>query len=167
MTFTALFGFLLCLLLGIDWLTSLYVAIALTFSSTIIIVKLLSDKQEISALHGKIALGFLIVQDLFVVLAMVLLSAVGVGTGDNGGTFQDIALVVGGGIGLLAGVIVFARYVATPLLNLMSRSPELLVIFAVGWAAGLAAAADAFGLGKELGGLLAGVSLASTQYRDA
>lgn len=166
-TFTALFGFLLCLALGIDWLTSLYVAIALTFSSTIIIVKLLSDKQEISALHGKIALGFLIVQDLFVVLAMVLLSAIGVSAGDNGGAFHDIVLVVGGGLGLLAGVIVFTRHVATPLLNLMSRSPELLVIFAVGWAAGLAAAADVSGLGKELGGLLAGISLASTQYRDA
>ncbi len=49
----------------------------------------------------------------------------------------------------------------------MSRSPELLVIFAVGWAAGMAATADAFGLGKELGGLLAGMSLASTRYRDA
>jgi predicted Kef-type K+ transport protein len=61
--------------LGIDWLTSLYIAVALTFSSTIIIVKLLSDKQEIGALHGKIALGFLIVQDIFVVLAMVTLSA--------------------------------------------------------------------------------------------
>jgi Kef-type K+ transport system membrane component KefB len=166
-TFTAFFGFLLCLLLGLDWLTSLYVAIALTFSSTIIIVKLLSDKQEISALHGKIALGFLIVQDLFVVLAMVLLSAVGVRAGGATGLLQDIVLVVGGGFGLLVAVILFVRYAATPLLNLMSKSPELLVIFAVGWAAGLAAAADAIGLGKELGGLLAGVSLASTQYRDA
>jgi Kef-type K+ transport system membrane component KefB len=63
--FTALFGFLIALALGIDWLTALYVAVALTFSSTIIIVKLLSDKQEIGALHGKIALGFLIVQDIF------------------------------------------------------------------------------------------------------
>jgi Kef-type K+ transport system membrane component KefB len=166
-TFTAFFGFLLCLLLGLDWLTSLYVAIALTFSSTIIIVKLLSDKQEISALHGKIALGFLIVQDIFVVFAMVLLSAVGVRAGGDAGSFQGVILVVGGGLGLLVAVILFIRYAATPLLNLMSKSPELLVIFAVGWAAGLAAAADAIGLGKELGGLLAGVSLASTQYRDA
>jgi len=61
-TFTAVFGFLICLMLGLDPLTSLYISVALTFSSTIIIVKLLSDKQEIGALHGKIALGFLIVQ---------------------------------------------------------------------------------------------------------
>jgi predicted Kef-type K+ transport protein len=53
----------------------LYVAVALTFSSTIIIVKLLSDKRELDSLHGRIAVGFLIVQDLAVVLAMVLMSA--------------------------------------------------------------------------------------------
>jgi Kef-type K+ transport system membrane component KefB len=48
-TFTAFFGFFIFLALGNDWLTSLYIAVALTFSSTIIIVKLLSDKQEIRA----------------------------------------------------------------------------------------------------------------------
>jgi Kef-type K+ transport system membrane component KefB len=165
--FTALFGFLIALALGIDWLTALYVAVALTFSSTIIIVKLLSDKQEIGALHGKIALGFLIVQDIFVVLAMVTLSAVGVGAAGEGGALADIALLIGGGIGMLVFVYLFIRYVADPLLGHISRSPELMVIFAVGWAAGLAAAGDAIGFGKELGGLLAGVSLASTQFRDS
>jgi Kef-type K+ transport system membrane component KefB len=164
--FTALFGFLICLALGIDWLTSIYIAIALTFSSTIIIVKLLSDKQEIAALHGKIALGFLIVQDIFVVLAMVTLSALGVGMGGGGG-FLDVVLVFLGGAAMVAFVVAFIRYAAEPLLRLISRSPELMVIFAVGWAAGLAAAGDALGFGKELGGLLAGVSLASTQYREA
>ncbi|WP_209427489.1 cation:proton antiporter family protein [Pararhodobacter sp. SW119] len=165
--FTAFFGFLICLGLGLDWLTSIYIAVALTFSSTIIIVKLLSDKQEIGALHGKIALGFLIVQDIFVVLAMVTLSALGVGMGDQAGSLWDVVLVFLGGAGMIAFVMVFIRYVADPLLRVISGSSELMVIFAVGWAAGLAAAGDALGFGKELGGLLAGVSLASTQYRDA
>ncbi|HCZ48585.1 MAG TPA: sodium:proton exchanger, partial [Gammaproteobacteria bacterium] len=65
--FTAFFGYLIGLALGLGHLNSLYVAVALTFSSTIIVVKLLSDKREIDALHGQIALGFLIVQDLVVV----------------------------------------------------------------------------------------------------
>ena len=167
-TFTVIFGFAICLALGIDWLTAVYVAVALTFSSTIIIVKLLSDKQEISALHGKIALGFLIVQDIFVVLAMVTLSAVGVGLGgEEGSALADVALVFAGGAAMVGFVVLFIRYAADPLLGMISRSPELMVIFAVGWAAGLAAAGDAVGFGKELGGLLAGVSLASTQYREA
>jgi hypothetical protein len=64
-------------------------------------------------------------------------------------------------------VVLFIRYAATPLLAQVSRSPELMVIFAVGWAASLAAMGDYLGFGKELGGLLAGVSLASTEFRDA
>ena len=166
-TFTAFFGFLICLMLGIDALTALYISIALTFSSTIIIVKLLSDKQEIGALHGKIALGFLIVQDIFVVLAMVSLSAIGVGLNEETGNFWQILQVFLSGIAMVGAVILFIRYVADPLLGQIARSAELMVIFAVGWAISLAAAGDAFGFGKELGGLLAGVSLASTQYREA
>ena len=73
--FTTIGGFALAYGLGMSPLTSLYVAVALTFSSTIIIVKLLSDKNDIGSLHGRIALGLLIVQDIVIVFVMVLLSA--------------------------------------------------------------------------------------------
>jgi len=162
--FTTVFGFLIALGLGLDPMTAMYVAIALTFSSTIIIVKLLSDKREIDSLHGRIALGFLIVQDIVVVVAMILLSAVGVG-GD--GTPGDVMAVLGYGLAMLAAVAVFIRFVANPLVERLSRAPELLVSFAIGWAALLAAIGHYFGFGKELGGLLAGVSLASTPFREA
>jgi Kef-type K+ transport system membrane component KefB len=162
--FTAAIGFVLCLALGIDALTSLYVAVALTFSSTIIIVKLLTDKQEVDALHGRIALGFLIVQDLFVILAMVIVSALGI-QGEGGG--KDVLRLLLGAVGLVLGAWAFVRWAAGPVTALVARSGELLVIFAVAWAAGLAALADWVGLGKELGGLLAGVTLASTPLRDA
>lgn len=166
--FTSLLGFALCLAIGMDWLTALYVAVALTFSSTIIIVKLLGDKGEIDSLHGRIALGFLIVQDLFVVFAMVVVSALGLGIGESlsSNPVEDFVLLAGGAVALLALAAMFIRYVATPLTTFIVRSPELLVIFAVAWAAGFAALADFVGLGKELGGLLAGVSLASTPVRD-
>ncbi|WP_366656678.1 cation:proton antiporter [Fodinicurvata sp. EGI_FJ10296] len=165
-TFTAVFGFAICVALGIDWLTAIYVSIALTFSSTIIIVKLLSDKREIDSLHGRIALGFLIVQDIVVVLAMVTLSALGVGVAGDGGA-GDVLGVILYGIAAMAFVAAFIRWVAEPVMRMVSRSPELMVIFAVGWAAGFASIGDLMGFGKELGGLLAGVSLATTQYRDA
>ena len=164
--FTSLIGFVLCYAMGFDWVTALYIAVALTFSSTIIIVKLLTDKREINSLHGKIALGFLIVQDLFVVVAMVFVSAMGMGSSEPGGKANDIVTLTVGTIGLLALAGLFIRHLADPLTRLLSRSSELLVIFAVAWAAGLAAVADAVGLGKELGGLLAGVTLASTPVRD-
>jgi len=164
--FTTIFGFLIGLALGLDTITSLYVAVALTFSSTIIIVKLLSDKREVDSLHGRIALGFLIVQDLVVVLAMIVLSAIGAGAGD-GNAFGDVARVFGYGALMLFGVGIFIRFIADPLVERLSRAPELLLSFAIGWAALLAALGHYLGFGKELGGLLAGISLASTPFREA
>jgi Kef-type K+ transport system membrane component KefB len=164
--FTTAFGFLIGLGLGLDVVTSLYVAVALTFSSTIIIVKLLSDKREIDSLHGRIALGFLIVQDLVVVLAMIVLSGLGVGAEGDAG-LGEVAVVFGYGGLMLAFVGVFIRYIANPLVERLSKAPELLVSFAIGWAALLAAVGHYLGFGKELGGLLAGVSLASTPFREA
>ena len=167
--FTSAFGYLIGLALGFGHVTSLYVAVALTFSSTIIIVKLLSDKREIDALHGQIALGFLIVQDLVVVVAMIVLSAIGIGAatgGEDGGAGGSVLTVFASGAAMVGLVIVFVRYVATPLTERLARAPELLVIFAIAQAAMFAAIGDFVGLGKEVGGLLAGISLASTPYRE-
>ena len=167
--FTTVFGFVIGLALGLAPLTAIYVAIALTFSSTIIIVKLLSDKREIDALHGRIALGFLIVQDIVVVVAMIALSAIGVGgaaaEGEN--ALTEVLRVLGYGVAMLAFVVLFIRFIANPLVTRLSQAPELLVSFAIGWAALLAAIGHYLGFGKELGGLLAGVSLASTPFREA
>jgi Kef-type K+ transport system membrane component KefB len=165
-TFTAVIGFGLCLLLGLDTVTSIYVAVALTFSSTIIIVKLLSDKREIDSLHGRIALGFLIVQDIVVVLAMVVVSAMAAGAGEAT-ALGGLLRVAAGGAAMLLLVGLVIRFAAEPLTARLARAPELLAGFAIGWAALLAALGDAIGIGKEIGGLLAGVALASTQFREA
>jgi Kef-type K+ transport system membrane component KefB len=165
--FTSVIGYLIGLALGLDHVASLYVAIALTFSSTIIIVKLLSDKREIDSLHGQIALGFLIVQDLVVVLAMVVLSAIAVGTSVAGAAQGSITTILALGLVLIFAVIMFSRFVANPLTERLARAPELLLVFAVAQAAIFAALADTAGLGKEVGGLLAGISLASSPYREA
>ncbi|GGO50739.1 transporter, CPA2 family [Roseovarius pacificus] len=166
--FTSIFGYLIGLMLGLGHVTSLYIAVALTFSSTIIIVKLLSDKREIDSLHGQIALGFLIVQDLVVVLAMIVLSAIGIGAATEGGGHGggSVTTVLTSGLAMVALVILFVRYVANPLTERLARAPELLVIFAIAMAAMFAAFGDIVGLGKEVGGLLAGVALASTPYRE-
>lgn len=166
--FTAFFGYLIGLALGLGHVTSLYVAVALTFSSTIIIVKLLSDKREIDALHGQIALGFLIVQDLVVVLAMIVLSAIGIGAPGEGGGHGggSVLMVLASGVALVGAVVLFVRYAADPLTERLARAPELLVIFAIALAAMFAAVGDTVGLGKEVGGLMAGVALASTAYRE-
>ncbi len=162
--FTSVIGYLIALGFGMTPIAALYVAVALTFSSTIIIVKLLSDKREVDTLHGRIALGFLIVQDLVVVLVMIGLNAVGK-TSDF--SFTDAALVVlvkGGGFILVIGLV--TRYLLPRLLHLLSHSQELLVLFGIAWAVALATTGAALGFSKEVGAFIAGVSLASTPYRD-
>ena len=156
--FTSVFGYLLGGALGLGAVTALYVAIALTFSSTIIIVKLLSDKREIDSLHGQIALGFLIVQDLVVVLAMIVLSAIGIvaageGAGHGAGS---VPMVLTSGVAMVAAVIVFVRYIANPLTERLAGAPELLVIFAIAMAAIFAAVGQIVGLGKEVAGFWRG-----------
>ncbi|CUA86746.1 Sodium/hydrogen exchanger family, partial [Chelatococcus sambhunathii] len=144
--FTAGIGFLIGLALGLDWLTSLYVAVALTFSSTIIVVKLLSDKRELETLHGRIALGFLIVQDIVVVIAMVVLSTIGIGAAQGGSGLGDLAMVLGSLFAVVVLLVLFVRYLADPLMSRLARTPELLVIASIGWAATAATIGDTIGL---------------------
>ena len=164
--FTAAFGFGLCLLLGLSVIGGVYVSIAITFSSTIIIVKLLSDKREIDSLHGRIAVGLLIVQDMVVILMMIGLSAFAA-TGGEVRPFAAGLTLLGKAVGLLAVVAALMRWVLPPLAHWLARSPELLVLFAVAWALLLAAVGDTLGFSKEVGAFLAGASLASTPFREA
>jgi Kef-type K+ transport system membrane component KefB len=163
--FTALFGFLLSLGLGFAPVKAIYIAVCLTFSSTIIIVKLLSDKREIDSLHGRIAVGFLVVQDIAVILAMILLTSF-TAAGSGGIAAQGIRLLLVG-TAFVLGTAATMRWVMPPLLGRLAQNQELLVLFAVAWAVGLAALADGVGFSKEVGAFLGGVSIASTAYREA
>jgi Kef-type K+ transport system membrane component KefB/Trk K+ transport system NAD-binding subunit len=165
--FTSVVGFLIAVGLGMDALTATYVAVALTFSSTIIIVKLLSDKHEIDALHGRIAVGFLIVQDLGVILAMIGITAIGGERSADQSLAAHAVLILVKGLGFLALVAVLAMRVLPAATTLLARSPELLVLSGIAWAVVLAAVGEVLGLSKEVGAFLAGASLASTPYREA
>lgn len=162
--FTSVFGYFICLWLGFETVTSIYIAVALTFSSTIIIVKLLSDKKEIQSLHGQISIGFLIVQDIVVIIAMIVLSALG--TQSDYSIMEEIIWVVVKGVGMMIFIILLIRYVMYRLTSLMARTPELLVLFSLTWAIALAAGSDYLGFSKEVGAFLGGISLAATPYRE-
>lgn len=163
--FTSVIGFLIGLALGLSPVGALYVAVALTFSSTIIIVKLLSDKRELDALHGRIAIGFLIVQDIVVVLAMIGLTAFGQAS-ESGNLTLEALMVLLKGMLMLAVVALLMRYVLPKLLHRLAYSPELLVLFAIAWAVLGASAGEWLGFSQEVGAFLAGISLASSHYRE-
>jgi Kef-type K+ transport system membrane component KefB len=169
LAFTIVIGFGLILALGKGVMEALYVAVALTFSSTIIIVKLLSDKRELDSLHGRIAVGFLIVQDLAVVIAMMAMSALR--SGGEAGSDAAWLAVLGSLAWRLAAaaaaLFVLMRWVLPAVVATMARSQELLLVFAIAWGVALAALGEWAGFSKEAGAFLAGFSLASTPYREA
>lgn len=162
--FTSLFGYIIGLALGFSSMHSFYIAVALTFSSTIIIVKLLSDKKEIDSLHGQIAIGFLIVQDILVILVMIVLSAMR--QNENTSVANDIVWTIVSGIALIAGTWVFTKWVIPGVSSFLAKSQEMLTLFAIAWAVSLASIGELIGFSGEVGAFLAGISLASSEFKD-
>lgn len=157
--FTSAVGFFLALALGFGVLPSVYIAVALTFSSTIIMVKLLGQKNALDSLYGKIAIGFLLVQDLVAVLILMFLS----GLGRGGLTVVDYFSIVFKGGALLLSVWFLSKKVLPMLFEkFIAVSDELLFIASIAWALGVAAlVAGPLGFTLEIGGFLAGLSLSN------
>jgi Kef-type K+ transport system membrane component KefB len=138
-------------------------ALGLALSSTIIVVKVLTDRRELDDLHGRLAVGVLIVQDLVVVVVMIAVTA----SGESGSTGLALVEVVLKGAALLVVLGLLMRFALTPLLHRLARLPDLLVLFAIAWAVALGAVGEELGLGFEVGAFLGGISIASTPYREA
>ncbi len=162
--FTAAIGFIIVLGFGFDATQAAYIAVAITFSSTIIVVKLLSDRREIDQLHGQIAVGFLIVQDILVIIFMVVIAAIGSSAGE---VDRSIPVLVIGSIIYIAAAAAISKLLLPKLLAWLAKSQELTLIFGVSWALSLAAISHSLGLSMEIGAFIAGVALASTPYRES
>ena len=163
--FTIVIGYAICVALGYDWVSALYIAIALTFSSTIIIVKLLSDKREIDSLHGRVAMGFLIVQDIAVVIALMILGSL---RESPEASVAQLALITAAKLAGAAAVVWIAlRFVVPQLARRAARSGELLLLASIAWGVLAAAGGELAGFSKEVGAFLAGFTLAATPFRDA
>jgi len=162
--FTSIVGYVIGLALGFSSLHSFYIAVALTFSSTIIIVKLLSDKKEIDSLHGQIAIGFLIVQDIVVILVMIVLSTIGQTGGET--LWADVLRTIGLTMSLIALTVGMMYYVIPKLTYFLARSQELLVLFSIAWAMVLASFCEIIGFSAEVGSFMAGVALASSPFKE-
>lgn len=157
--FTALIGFLFVKALGFNNLVSLYIGLALTFSSTIIVVKLLTDKDELDTLYGRITIGILLVQDFLALLILVFLSSLNENSGNNMLFFLLIKFIV-----LIFIVYIVSRYLLSKLFKSAAASQELLLITSIGWCFLISALAFFLNLSIEIGSFLAGISLAILPY---
>ncbi|KKR87015.1 MAG: Transporter, CPA2 family [Candidatus Curtissbacteria bacterium GW2011_GWA1_41_11] len=160
--FTALVGFVIINTLGFSVIPSIYIAFALTFSSTVIIIKLLTEKHDLQSLYGKITVGYLLVQDFIAILALMLLSGFGNG---HAPSLTTILLILAKGLLLVIFTYLAARFVLKTLFRLTSVSVELLFVSAIAWAFLLSAIAESSGFSIAIGAFLAGVAIASSPYR--
>jgi len=158
--FTSLIGFFISRLLGFSVIVSLYIAIALTFSSTIIIMKLLSDKKDLEKLYGKISIGFLLVQDIFVIILLMVISSFSGNLSMDNLSFGIIL----GGILLIGGFVLISIYVLPSLSKFFAKSQEFLFLFSIGWGLGLASLFHYMGFSMEIGALVAGIALSMSPF---
>lgn len=154
-------GYIVALAFGIDKTNALFLGVALAFSSTIIILKLLSDKKELTRLYGKIATGLLLIQDVLATIALLFVTA---NSTSGGFSAQGLGWLFLKGT-LITTILFFIGGVILPRYNkLIAGSQEFLFLFAIGWGFGSAALFQYVGFSLEIGALLGGVALASLPY---
>ena len=130
-TSLAVFG--LSLWLGFSYHSALYLAAALAFSSTVVVVKILSDKKEIDTLHGKIALGILIIEDFVAALVLMVIPLI------RGSSVDALIFGFGKIIVLIALIFFISSLVLNRFMDYLARSQETLFLFGIAWALALAA----------------------------
>lgn len=144
--------------LGGGHFDALYLCIACALSSTVIIVKVLYEKRELDTLPGRITLGVLVLQDIFAILFLAVqpsLANLQVGV---------IVLSIGRVAVLVAAALLVSRYVLPRLFHQIARRPELILLGALAWCFLVAETAEQLSLSREMGALIAGVSLSTFPY---
>jgi len=160
--FTTLFGFILAIGFNYSIMQAILIAVAMTFSSTIIIMKLLSDKGDLDKLYGKISIGFLIVQDLVAALILMMLSSL---INIEGNVGFVLAINLGKAVVLIILVFVFYYFVVNKVINLIAKSQEYLLLFALAWCLAVASLFSYLNFSMEIGALLAGMTLSLSTFR--
>ncbi len=158
---TTLIGYLICSYFGLSFIESLYIAVALAFSSTIVVMKLLSDKSDTGTLYGYLSIGYLMIQDLIVIVILMLITSFS----GNGNLLEIAFETILKGSGLLVGLFLIGTYILPKITEVIAKSQEYLLLFSLGWCFSLSILFYYLNFSVETGALLAGVTLALSPYR--
>ncbi|AWL97713.1 MULTISPECIES: cation:proton antiporter [Bradyrhizobium] len=144
--------------LGGGHFDAVYLCVACALSSTVIIVKVLYEKRELDTLPGRITLGVLVLQDIFAILFLAVQPSLA--------NLQAsvILLSIGRVAVLVAAALLVSRYVLPRLFHQIARRPELILLGALAWCFLVAETAERLSLSREMGALIAGVSLSTFPY---
>lgn len=159
--FTTIIGIITCQILGFDIVTSLYIAIAISFSSTIVIMKLLSDKWDLSSLYGKISIGFLITQDIIAMLILMIISF----SVTDGSIQKIVGEILIKWVWLVGGIILISTYILPKLMKKIAKSQELLELFAIWRCLLLASLFYLAGFSIEIWALIAWITLSTSPFK--
>lgn len=175
-----LFSWAGLMLAGMKMQAALVVAMALSMSSTAVLVRMLQQRREIRRIHGRIGLGVSIVQDLSSIIMLAALPAIAawaglaVGVTAPGGhgmaKLGGLAFSALKGVGGIAGMLAFGRYCLPWILKQVAKSAdgptnELILIASAAIALGSAILTAALGFSPEMGAFLGGFLLTFTPFR--
>ncbi len=151
----------LAIYFGFSWSGAIFFSLASCFSSTIVILKLLSDKQDEEAVYGRYTIGLLLMQDLisiFVLIFLTFSNPVTISTSAPWVSVVQFFLV-------LSLVFLLSKFFLPYILKKISSSGEFLFIFTIAWCLGIASLMSWSGFSLEIGAVIAGLSLGSSRYR--
>ena len=156
-------GFLFLTALNFSFTSAFYIAIAITFSTTAIIVKILSDKRELHSLYAKISLVILLAQDLMAIFLLMFLSGFSQGSG-GGLTLIQLVMIGLKGVVLIGWVIFLSIHFFPRIFEFLAKSSETLFLVSIAWVFGLTVLVSSpyVGFSIEIGGFLAGLALANS-----
>jgi Kef-type K+ transport system membrane component KefB/Trk K+ transport system NAD-binding subunit len=147
-------------LFGFGIISSVYIGIALSFSSTILVMKLLSDKQDLESLYGKISIGILIVQDIVAAGVLMFMSSTSGLNSTSGFAITNILF----GFGIIIALFLFGYFILPKFTKKIAKSQELLFLFSICWCFVISALFNFLGFSIEVGALVAGIVLSMTPY---
>lgn len=158
-------GAIIARALGMDWPAAIVVGGALSLSSTAIVVKQLSDRLELHARHGQLALGILLFQDLAAVPFLVMIPLLA--PGGAGPALGPLLVALAKAVFAVAAMLGAGRWLLRPLFHEVSaaRYPELFTLAALAVSLAAAWLTGKMGLSLALGAFLAGLMLGETEYR--
>lgn len=162
--FTSIIGFVICYLLGFNLIQSFFISIGLTFSSTVVILKLLSSVNQLSTLHGKISIGFLLVQDFVAILILIIVSTFkGLQSTDFHIIFSNLFFSILKMLLLTVLIMFFCKFFLYKIMDSLRDQKEILFLLSLSWALVVAFifSSPLIGFTKEVGGLLAGIALSN------
>ncbi len=158
MILMAALTWIITILLGFNLSSAIYMSIAFTFSSTVVVVKVLSDKREKDTLHGRIAIGILVMEAFIAAIVLIILPVI------SNPSMQGLFFQLGKAFLLIVSLFVVGKFGISKIVSVAARNQELLFLFSLSWALFGALLFEASGLSLEIGALIAGMVLASSKY---